>query len=149
MSDTYRAIMLTKKGGPDVLEVVELPVENPGPGQLRVRVRAAGVGSTDLSMLAGPLDHLLRKLEPNGVDFVFDAVGGANITSCIGALHPGGTVVGFGFMEAAGMLSNVAMFVNLFVGARLRGRRAPFTASPRYIVRTSSHSMRICPRSLR
>ena len=45
--------MLTKKGGPEVLQVVELPIESPGPGQLRVRVRAAGVGSTDLLMLAG------------------------------------------------------------------------------------------------
>ena len=50
---TYRAVMLTKKGGPEVLQVVELPVEHPGPGQLRVRVRAAGVGATDLIMLAG------------------------------------------------------------------------------------------------
>ena len=53
---TYRAVMLTRKGGPkalDALEVVELPVTEPGPGQLRVRVRAAGVGSTDLTMLGG------------------------------------------------------------------------------------------------
>ena len=48
MAETYRAVMLTKAGGPEVLQVVELPVESPGPGQLRVRVRAAGVGSTDL-----------------------------------------------------------------------------------------------------
>jgi len=45
--------MLTAKGGPEVLKVVELPLEQPGPGQLRVRVLAAGVGSTDLSMLGG------------------------------------------------------------------------------------------------
>jgi ABC-type glycerol-3-phosphate transport system substrate-binding protein len=53
MTGTYRAVMLTKRGGPEVLQVVELPVEQPGAGQLRVRVRAAGVGSTDLIMLAG------------------------------------------------------------------------------------------------
>ena len=53
MAATYRAVMLTKKGGPEVLEVVDLPVENPGPGQLRIRVRAAGVGATDLNMLGG------------------------------------------------------------------------------------------------
>jgi len=45
--------MITSKGGPEVLRVVELPIEAPGPGQLRVRVSAAGVGSTDLIMLAG------------------------------------------------------------------------------------------------
>src|SRR5450755_305291 len=53
MAATYRAVMLTKKGGPEALQIVELPVETPGPGQVRVRVRAAGVGSTDLVMLAG------------------------------------------------------------------------------------------------
>lgn len=49
----YRAVMLTKKGGPEVLQVVELPVEAPGPGQLRVRVLAAGAGATDVTMLGG------------------------------------------------------------------------------------------------
>ena len=49
----YRAVMLAKKGGPEMLQVVELPVEPPSPGQLRVRVRAAGVGATDLAVLAG------------------------------------------------------------------------------------------------
>jgi NADPH:quinone reductase len=50
MAATYRAVML-KKGGPEALQMVELPIEPPGPGQLRVRVCAAGVGSTDLMML--------------------------------------------------------------------------------------------------
>src|SRR5271169_2904175 len=53
VAGTYRAVMLTKKGGPEVLQVVELPVRAPAPSQLRVRVRAAGVGSTDLVMLTG------------------------------------------------------------------------------------------------
>src|SRR5216117_2603334 len=53
MAATYHAVMLTKAGGPEVLQCVELPIEQPGPGQLRVRVRAAGVGSTDLIMLTG------------------------------------------------------------------------------------------------
>jgi NADPH2:quinone reductase len=240
VDETYRAVMLTKKGGPEDLQIVELPVEAPGPGQLRVRVRAAGVGSTDLIMLAGgypyapkipfvpgyevagvvdaigtgvagfevgqrvaaltvyggfaelllreaehflpipdevsdgdaaavilnyvtawqmihrvakvqpgqtalvtgaaggvgtaalqllrlagvktygtasvskhdilrslgaipidyrasSIDRLTRALEPTGVDYALDAVGGANISRCIGALRQGGTLIGFGF----------------------------------------------------
>ena len=269
MAATYRAVMLTKKGGPEVLQIVELPIEPTGPGQLRVRVRATGVGSTDLIILAGnyryapkipfvpgyevagvveaigtgvtgfevgqrvaaltvyggfgellvreaehflpipdgvsdrdtaavvlnyvtawqmihrvakvgpgqralvtgaaggvgtaalqllslagvktygaasapkhdtlrslgatpidyragSIDHLTRALEPKGVDYVFDAVGGANIGPCIGALRRGGTLVGFGFMGAAGMLSQLGMFANIFLGARLRGRVGKF-----------------------
>src|SRR5580704_14106570 len=53
MATTYRAMMLTKKGGPEALQMVELPMEAPGPGQLRVRVSAAGVGATDVVMLGG------------------------------------------------------------------------------------------------
>lgn len=269
IAETYRAVMLTRKGGPEGLQVVELPLERVAPNQLRVRVRAAGVGSTDLAMLAGnylyapkvpfvpgyevagvvealgtgvtgyevgqrvaaltvyggfaellvrkaedflpipdgvsdreaaavilnyvtawqmihrvakvrahqtalvtgaaggvgtaalqllrlagiktygaasarkhamlcslgampidyhagPLDRLTRVFEPKGVDYVFDAVGGANIGPCVGALRRGGTMVGFGFMGAAGTFSKLATFGNLFVGARLRGRRGKF-----------------------
>ena len=269
MAGTYRAVMLTKKGGPEVLQVVELAVEAPGPGQLRVRVRAAGVGSTDLIMLtgsylyapkipfvpgyevagvvdaigagvtgfevgervaaltvygsfaellireaehflpipegvsdrdaaavilnyvtawqmihrvakvqpgrtalvtgaaggvgtaalqllrlagvktygaasapkhellrslgaipidyrAGSIDRLMRAIEPAGVDYAFDAVGGANTSRCIGALRRGGTLVGFGFMGASTKLSQLAMFANIFVGARLRRRVGKF-----------------------
>jgi NADPH:quinone reductase len=269
MAATYRAVMLTKSGGPDALQIVELPVEAPGPGQLRVRVRVAGVGSTDLVILAGKyrfapkiplvpgyeiagvvdaigttvtgfqlgervaaltvyggfaeilvreaehflpipdgvsdrdaaavilnyvtawqmiyrvanvkpgqtalvtgaaggvgtaalqllrlagvktygtasapkhetlrslgatpidyragsIDRLTRTLEPQGVDYVFDAVGGANIGPCIGALRRGGTLVAFGFMGASTKLSQLAMFANIFLGARLRGRHGKF-----------------------
>jgi NADPH2:quinone reductase len=269
MEERYRAVCLPRKGGPDVLEVVSLPLLAPGPGELRIRVRAAGVGATDLTMLAGsygyapkmpfvpgyevagvvdalgagvtgfatgqrvaaltvygafaeylvrgaqhflpipdgvsdveaaaiilngvtawqmvhrlakvragqtalvtgaaggvgtaalqllrlagvktygaasvskhatvralgavpidyragPVDSLVRALEPDGVDFVFDAVGGANIGPCIGALRRGGTLVGFGFMGVSGKLSTLAMFLHLFVGARLRGRKGMF-----------------------
>lgn len=55
-----------------------------------------------------------------------DAVGGANIGPCIGALRRGGTLVGFGFVGVPGMLSKLAMFANIFFGARLRGRRGKF-----------------------
>ena len=53
MEATYRATMLTKRGDPHVLELVDLPVRDPGPGELRVRVRATGVGSTDVTMRRG------------------------------------------------------------------------------------------------
>jgi NADPH:quinone reductase-like Zn-dependent oxidoreductase len=50
---TYRAVMLTKREGPEVLQVFESPTEPAAPGQLRIRVRAAGVGSNELLMLGG------------------------------------------------------------------------------------------------
>jgi len=53
MTETYRATVLTGKGGPEVLQVKELPLPEPGPGEVRVRVRASGVGSTDIIMRRG------------------------------------------------------------------------------------------------
>ncbi len=272
MSATYRAVMLTRKGSPkalDVLEVMDLPVQEPGPGQVRVRVRAAGVGSTDLIVVGGSylfapkipfvpgyeiagvvdalgsgveglkvgqrvasltvhggfgemlvraeaeflpipddvtdrdaaavvlnyvtayqaihrvgkakagqtalvtgaaggvgtaalqllriaglktygaaspgkhttlrslgaipidyrtgrLDRLVRALESNGVDLVLDGIGGPMIGPCIGALRPGGRLVAYGFMAAVGPLATAAMFANIFLGSRLRGRRGSF-----------------------
>jgi NADPH:quinone reductase-like Zn-dependent oxidoreductase len=60
------------------------------------------------------------------VDYAFDAIGGANIGKCIGALRSGGTLVAFGFMGAPGKLSQLAMFANIFIGSRLRGRSGKF-----------------------
>lgn len=48
MSTVYRAIHLLGKGGLDQLKEVELPLLAPGPGDLRIRVRATGAGSTDV-----------------------------------------------------------------------------------------------------
>jgi NADPH2:quinone reductase len=50
---TYRAVMLTKKGGPEVLQPVELPLVDPGPGEVRIAVRATGAGGTDVIMRRG------------------------------------------------------------------------------------------------
>ena len=42
-----RAISYSRPGGPDVLELVERPVPEPGPGEVRVRVAFSGVNPTD------------------------------------------------------------------------------------------------------
>jgi NADPH:quinone reductase-like Zn-dependent oxidoreductase len=42
-----RAVVIAKHGGLDVLEVQERPEPSPGPGQLRIDVRAAGVNFAD------------------------------------------------------------------------------------------------------
>ena len=43
-----RAVGLFTHGGPEVLQVVELPEVHAGPGQVRVRVHAATVNPTDV-----------------------------------------------------------------------------------------------------
>ena len=92
MGTTYRAVMLTKKGGPEALQVVELPLAAPGPGQLRVRVQAAGVGATDLVMLKGnypfaPKIPLVLGYEAAGVvDTIGQGVTGFRVGQQVAAL---------------------------------------------------------------
>jgi NADPH:quinone reductase-like Zn-dependent oxidoreductase len=48
-----RAIQFSRFGGPEVLEVVELPDPHPGPGQIRVAVRAAAINRSTGRCAAG------------------------------------------------------------------------------------------------
>ncbi len=45
-----RAIGINRRGGPEVLEVVDRPVREPGEGELRLRVAAAAVNPTDIGL---------------------------------------------------------------------------------------------------
>ncbi|MGO1878792.1 MAG: NADP-dependent oxidoreductase [Brevibacterium yomogidense] len=51
-----KAIAYTEPGGPDVLEVMELPDPVPGPGEVVIRVRAAAVSPTDTMRRVGMRD---------------------------------------------------------------------------------------------
>lgn len=48
-----RAIVITKPGGPEVLEEMDRPRPEPGLGQIRVRVRASALNRADLLQRAG------------------------------------------------------------------------------------------------
>jgi NADPH2:quinone reductase len=48
-----KVITIPRFGGPEVLEVQDFPEPVPGPGDLRVRVKAATVNPTDLGLRAG------------------------------------------------------------------------------------------------
>ncbi len=49
-----RALRFSEHGGPDVLSVTDVPSPRPGPGEVLVRVRAAGVNPVDAGLLAHP-----------------------------------------------------------------------------------------------
>ena len=48
-----KQVWITKKGAPEVLQVRESPDPNAGPGEVRVRVRAAGINFADLAARQG------------------------------------------------------------------------------------------------
>lgn len=50
---TYGSVVDTRRGGPEVLQVVENVLREPDPGQARVRVPATSVGRTDVNYRYG------------------------------------------------------------------------------------------------
>jgi NADPH:quinone reductase-like Zn-dependent oxidoreductase len=48
-----QTIMVSEFGGPEVLQVREAPIPQPGPDEVLVRVMAAGVGPWDVSLRRG------------------------------------------------------------------------------------------------
>jgi enoyl reductase len=73
------AVVFSHYGGPDVLHVIDLPPAQPGPGQVRVSVKAAGVQPFDSLFRCGAAHQWLPAVFPQrlGNEFagIVDAVG--------------------------------------------------------------------------
>ncbi|MGX9789321.1 NADP-dependent oxidoreductase [Mycobacterium sp. MMS18-G62] len=50
---TFRAAVVRTPAGPDSIEIIDVPVVEPGPGQVRVRIAAASVNPVDLAVAGG------------------------------------------------------------------------------------------------
>lgn len=50
---TYRAAVIRTPGGPDAIEIIDVPVTEPGEGQIRVRIAGAAVNPVDLGVVRG------------------------------------------------------------------------------------------------
>jgi NADPH:quinone reductase len=113
--------------GTALLQLLHLAgVRTYGAASLPKHELVAKLGSTPIDYRSGPINHLVRAHEPAGVDFAFDALGGANINTCIRAVRRGGAVTGYGFTAAKSKPAQARMFFDLFIGSRLRGRRGSF-----------------------
>lgn len=55
---TFRAAVVRTPGGPESIEIVDVPLAEPGPGQVRVKVAAAAVNPVDLGVAAGVFHDL-------------------------------------------------------------------------------------------
>ena len=69
-----KAIMVSEPGGPEVLRISEVPIPEPGPGEVLVRVLSAGVGPWDAHVRSGQLPVAEPPFIPGG-DFAGIVVG--------------------------------------------------------------------------
>jgi NADPH:quinone reductase-like Zn-dependent oxidoreductase len=70
-----KAIQYSQFGGPEVLEVHEVPDPHPGPGQIRVAVRAAAVNPIDWKMRSGMMGGELPQRTGREAAGVVDELG--------------------------------------------------------------------------
>jgi NADPH:quinone reductase-like Zn-dependent oxidoreductase len=87
------AIVMTGFGPPDVLKWAQVPLLEPGEGQIRIKVRAAGISPTDLALRAGHLKafplppRAVLGFEAAGtVDAVGRGVTGTSVGDAVAAL---------------------------------------------------------------
>lgn len=77
-----KAVRFSRFGGPEVLEIVELPEPHPGPGEVRIAVRAAGVNASDWKKREGLMDPELPQTLGYEAAGVVDEVG-AGVTDVV------------------------------------------------------------------
>jgi NADPH:quinone reductase-like Zn-dependent oxidoreductase len=89
-----KAVTFSRFGGPEVLEIADLPDPHPGPGQVRIAVHAAGVNASDWKKREGLMDPELPQTlgyEAAGVvDELGDGVTGVAVGDRVFGLSPDG-----------------------------------------------------------
>lgn len=115
-----RAVVFDETGAPDVLHVVDEPVTEPGPGEVRVKIEAAGVNRLDQMMRSGAyprpfqLPHARLGCEGTGtidalgpgVDAV--SVGDPVIITAVPAMDLNGTYAEYTVVPAASVIPRPA-----------------------------------------
>ncbi|MEY9933362.1 NADPH:quinone reductase-like Zn-dependent oxidoreductase [Catenulispora sp. GP43] len=98
-----KAVRFSRFGGPDVLELVDLPEPHPGPGQVRIAVRAAGVNPSDWKKRRGLMDEELPQTLGYEAAGVVDEIGAG-----VEDVAVGDRVVGFS-MDGAAQAESVVL----------------------------------------
>lgn len=75
MSTTFRAAVVRNPGGPDSLEIIHVPVDEPGPGEVRVEIAAATVNPVDLALADGVFHELGLIHQPDHTGLGWDFAG--------------------------------------------------------------------------
>ncbi|OON77290.1 NADP-dependent oxidoreductase [Streptomyces tsukubensis] len=79
-----KAVRFDRFGGPEVLGIVDLPDPRPGPGQVRIAVRAAGVNPSDWKKRQGLMDEELPQTMGYEAAGVIDQLGQGVTDAAIG-----------------------------------------------------------------
>jgi NADPH:quinone reductase-like Zn-dependent oxidoreductase len=74
-TSTFRTAIVRTPGGPDSIEFIDVPVVEPGPGEVRVRIAAAPVNPVDLAVAAGVFHGMGLVNQPDRTGLGWDFAG--------------------------------------------------------------------------
>lgn len=72
---TFRAAVVRTPAGPDSIEIIDVPVVGPGPGQVQVEIAGAAVNPVDLGVAAGVFHRLGLVHQPDHTGLGWDFAG--------------------------------------------------------------------------
>jgi NADPH:quinone reductase-like Zn-dependent oxidoreductase len=75
MSTTFRTAVVRTPGGPDSIEIIDVPVVEPGPGRIRVEIAGATVNPVDLALAAGVFHEMGLVHQPDHTGLGWDFAG--------------------------------------------------------------------------
>ncbi|WP_016882937.1 MULTISPECIES: NADP-dependent oxidoreductase [unclassified Rhodococcus (in: high G+C Gram-positive bacteria)] len=94
MSTTFRTAIVRTPGGPDSIEIIDVPVVEPGPGQVRVEIAGAAVNPVDLALTAGVFHRLGLIDQPDHTGLGWDFAGTVTAAGPDVDIPVGGRVAG-------------------------------------------------------
>jgi NADPH2:quinone reductase len=136
---TARALRVTHHGGPEVLAVHSVDIPEPGPGQVRVRVQAAGLNFIDVylrqGIYPGQTPFTLGSEGAGVVESVGDGVDLAPGTRVAWAMSPGAAAE-LAIVPAASLVPIPdGVTIEQAAGAMLQGMTAHYLTTSTYAVR--------------
>ncbi|MFC4123207.1 NADP-dependent oxidoreductase [Nonomuraea zeae] len=102
-----KALVARGYGGVELLELTDVPVLVPGPGQIQVRIAAAGLNPADLRLVSG----VFREAAPLTFPHVLRGDFAGTVTRTgegVERFAPGDEIFGFGLVRSAGSMASVA-----------------------------------------
>jgi NADPH:quinone reductase-like Zn-dependent oxidoreductase len=103
-----RSVRIHEFGGPQVLRIEDVAIQEPEAGEVRLRVHAIGMNRTEVTLRSGRLP--VKPTLPTAIGFeaagvivganlVFDPVGGAGFSLLAQSTASGGTLVLYGALD--------------------------------------------------
>ncbi|MBV8086556.1 MAG: NADP-dependent oxidoreductase [Chloroflexi bacterium] len=96
-----KAVAFSQAGGPEALHVADLPIPEPGAGEVRIKVAAATVNPTDLGLRSPARVEALKSFAPPYVPGM-EAAGTVDAVPAGSTFHPGDRVLAIVLPNAGG-----------------------------------------------